>query len=166
MGIHEFKCLANNIICFFTQSKIFLYEGTPNTLEDFLAFLINSDNDIDIETYIENFIDKNPNVIYPQCIFDGSENFHTFFPDNIRKEILNFDKWDLSALYIPSIDSDLDTLEKEKAKKSVSNNSFALTEINNKIYHLINNFLSKFQEQLKTILSNYYSNDARVKSPL
>lgn len=158
MGIHEFKCLANNIICFFTQSKIFLYEGTPNTLEDFLAFLINSDNDIDIETYIENFIDKNPNVIYPQCIFDGSENFHTFFPDNIRKEILNFDKWDLSALYIPSIDSDLDTLEKEKAKKSVSNNSFALAEINNKIYHLINNFLSKFQEQLKTILSNYYSN--------
>lgn len=158
MGIREFKYLANNIISLFDQNNIFLYVGTSNTLEDFLAFLINSDNDPAIETYIENFIDKNPNNAYPQCIFDGTENFHTFFPDNIRNKILNFHKWDLSAWYIPAINSDLDNLRKEREKKSVLNNPIAQEKINNRIYRLLNNFLSPFQEQLKTILSNYYSN--------
>lgn len=158
MGIEEYKFLENHIINFFNKNGIFLDRMAQNTPEDFLAFLTHSDSDEDIDSYIDDFNDKNPDYPYPQCIYDRTENFHTFFPDNIRKKILNFDEWDLSALYIPSIDSDLDTLEKEKAKKSVSNNSFALTEINNKIYHLINNFLSPFQEQLKTMFSNYYSN--------
>lgn len=159
MGIHEFKHLANNIIDFFNQNNIFLYSGTANTLEDFLAFLINSDNNIDIETYIDNFQDKYPDNPYPQCIFDGTKYFHIFFPDNIRKEILNFNEWDLSDLYIPAIDSDLDTLKKERDKKSNSDNANAQKKIDNKIYRLLNNFLSPFQEQLISMLSNYYFYD-------
>lgn len=155
MGISEFKYLAKNIINFFNENEISLYEGVPNTLEDFLAFLINSDNDTDIETHIENYMDKNPNITYPKCIFDGTENFHTFFPNDIHEKILNFNKWDFSDLYIKKIDYDLDKLRSKRQRISSLNNSISQEEINSKIYTLINNFGAKFQKELKTMLSVY-----------
>lgn len=160
MGVCEFNNLANKIINFFNQNQFFLYEATSansDTSEDFLAFLIQSDVDADIDEYIETFNEKNPNNTYPKCIFNGTEYFHTFFPNNIRKRILNFNEWDLSDLYIPAIFSDLDNLRTERGKKSVLNNSIAQKEINNRIDRLLNNFLTPFRKQLESTVSIYYS---------
>lgn len=160
MGVCEFNDLASKIISLFNQNQIFLYEATSatsDTSEDFLAFLIQSDVDADIDEYIETFNEKNPDNTYPECIFNGTKYFHTFFPNNLRKRILNFNEWDLSDLYIPAIFSDLDKLRTEREKKSVLNNSIAQKEINDRIDRVLNNFLTPFHKQIESIVSSYYS---------